>query len=115
MMAKAVRTQKKAEPNLTKVNSILITQPRPESDKSPYFELAKKHGLTLDFHPFIRVEGIAGKEFRKQRIDIAEYTAIVFNSRAAVDHFFRICEELKLKVSQEMKYFCITEAVALYL
>src|SRR5690606_10731752 len=74
-----------------------------------------KYGLELDFHPFIKVEGIDGKEFRKQKIDIAEYTAIVFASRKAIDHFFRICEELKVKVSQDMKYFCITEAVALYL
>jgi uroporphyrinogen-III synthase len=110
-MAKAVNSTTKD----IKINSILITQPKPDSDKSPYYELAKKYGLTLEFHPFIRVEGLSGKEFRKQRIDIAEYTAIIFNSRNAVDHFFRICEELKVKVSQDMKYFCITEAVALYL
>lgn len=98
-----------------KLNKILITQPRPDSEKSPYFDLAKKYNLEFDFHPFIRVEGVSGKEFRKQKIDITEYTAIVFNSRSAVDHFFRICEELKVKISQDMKYFCITEAVALYL
>ena len=97
------------------MSSILITQPRPETEKSPYFDLAKKYELKLDFHAFIRVEGLSGKEFRKQRIDISEYTAIIFTSRYAVDHFFRICEELKVKVSQDMKYFCITEAVALYL
>src|SRR5690606_30015348 len=74
-----------------------------------------KYGLELDFHPFIKVEGIDGKEFRKQKIDVAEYTAIVFASRKAIDNFFRICEELKIKVSQDMKYFCSTEAVALYL
>ena len=110
-MAKAVNSTTKD----TKVNSILITQPKPDSDKSPYYELAKKYDLKLDFHPFIRVEGLSGKEFRKQRIDIAEHTAIIFNSRNAVDNFFRICDELKVKVSQDMKYFCITEAVALYL
>ena len=115
-MAKAVRSQKKgAEKKEVKVNSILITQPRPETEKSPYFDLAKKYNLRLDFHAFIRVEGLTGKDFRKQRIDINEYTAIIFASRHAVDHFFRICEELKVKVSQDMKYFCITEAVALYL
>lgn len=115
-MAKAVRTQNKGtEKNGFKLNSILITQPRPDTDKSPYFDLAKKYNLKLEFHPFIRVEGLSGKEFRKQRIDINEFTAIIFTSRNAVDHFFRICEELKVKVSQEMKYFCITEAVALYL
>lgn len=115
-MAKVASSKKKgAEKKELKVNSILITQPRPETEKSPYFDLARKYEIKLDFHPFIRVEGLSGKEFRKQRIDIAEYTAIVFTSRYAVDHFFRICEELKVKVSQDMKYFCITEAVALYL
>lgn len=114
-MAKAVRPSKTAEKKEPQVNSILITQPRPDTDKSPYFELAKKFDLKLAFHPFIRVEGVSGKDFRKQRIDINEYTAIIFTSRNAVDHFFRICEELKVKVSQDMKYFCITEAVALYL
>lgn len=114
-MAKAVRQTSKGEKSEVKVNSILITQPRPDTDKSPYFDLAKKFNIKLDFHPFIHVEGLSGKEFRKQRVDIAEYTAIIFTSRNAIDHFFRICEELKVKVSQEMKYFCITEAVALYL
>lgn len=111
-MAKAERSTKN---NGSKVSKVLVTQPRPVTEKSPYFDLAKKYGLELDFHPFIKVEGIDGKEFRKQKIDIAEYTAIVFASRKAIDHFFRICEELKIKVSQDMKYFCSTEAVALYL
>jgi len=97
------------------VANILITQPRPETEKSPYYDLAKKYGIQVDFHAFIRVEGLSAKEFRKQKIDIIEYTAIVFTSRNAVDHFFRLCEEMKIKVSQEMKYFCITESVALYL
>lgn len=115
-MAKAERLQNKSiVKKEMKVSSILITQPRPDSDKSPYYDLAKKYNIKLDFHPFIRVEGLSGKDFRKQRIDIAEYTAIIFTSRNAIDHFFRICEELKVKVSQDMKYFCITEAVALYL
>lgn len=115
-MAKAISsTSRNSEQKELKVNTILITQPRPDTEKSPYFELAKKYDLKLEFHPFIRVEGLSGKEFRKQRVDISEYTAIIFNSRNAVDHFFRICEELKVKVSQDMKYFCITEAVALYL
>jgi uroporphyrinogen-III synthase len=115
-MAKVVSSKGKAAlKKELKVNTILITQPRPDTDKSPYFDLAKKFDLKLEFYPFIRVEGLSGKDFRKQRIDIAEYTAIIFTSRNAVDHFFRICEELKVKVSQDMKYFCITEAVALYL
>lgn len=114
-MAKTVRATKGKKRNEVTVNKVLITQPQPKSDKSPYFELSKKYGIDVDFHPFIRIEGIEGKEFRKQKIDISEYTAIVFASRKAIDHFFRICEELKVKVSQDMKYFCSTEAVALYL
>ena len=115
-MAKVVRSQKKGTTvKEVKVSSILITQPRPETEKSPYFELAKKYDLKLDFHPFIRVEGLSGKDFRKQKVDITEFTAIIFTSRHAIDHFFRICEEMKVKVSQDMKYFCITEAAALYL
>ncbi len=97
------------------VQSILISQPKPETEKSPYFDLAKKFNVKLDFFPFIRVEGLPAKEFRKQKIDILNYTAVIFTSRNAVDHFFRICEEMKVKVSQDCKYFCITEAVALYL
>ena len=97
------------------IQRILITQPRPETDKSPYFELARKYNLVLDFHPFIRLEGIPAKEFRKQKIDIAQFSAVIFTSRNAIDHFFRICEEMKVNISQDTKYFCITEAVALYL
>ncbi len=97
------------------VKKILITQPRPEGEKSPYFDLARKYSVELDFHPFIVVEGIPAKEFRKQKIDIPNYTAVIFTSRNAIDHFFRICEEMKVSVSQDTKYFCITEAVALYL
>lgn len=98
-----------------KVKRILITQPRPESEKSPYFELERKHSVKLDFHPFIQLVGIPSKEFRKQKIEIANFTAVIFTSRNAIDHFFRICEEMKVSVSQDTKYFCITEAVALYL
>ncbi|WP_126969855.1 uroporphyrinogen-III synthase [Gynurincola endophyticus] len=97
------------------IKHVLITQPRPESDKSPYFELARKYSVELDFQPFIQLEGIPGKEFRKQKIDISSYSAVIFTSRNAIDHFFRTCEELKVTVSQDTKYFCITEAVALYL
>lgn len=97
------------------VKNVLITQPKPDGDKSPYFELARKYNLNLDFHPFIVVEAIQAKEFRKQKIDIASYSAVIFTSRNAIDHFFRICDEMKVSVSQETKYFCITEAVALYL
>src|SRR5437762_3740347 len=94
---------------------ILITQPRPETDKSPYFELAKRYDVELSFHPFIRLEPIPSKEFRKQKIEIQNFTAVVFTSRNAIDHFFRTCEEMKVSISQDTKYFCITETVALYL
>jgi uroporphyrinogen-III synthase len=97
------------------IKKILITQPRPETDKSPYFELARKYQLEMEFYPFIRLEPIPSKEFRKQKIEIQNYTAVVFTSRNAIDHFFRTCEEMKISVSQDTKYFCITEAVALYL
>ena len=98
-----------------KVKKVLIAQPQPEGIKSPYFDLAKRYNVNIDFFPFIVVEGIASKDFRKQKIDIAAFSAVIFTSRNAIDHFFRMCEELKVTVSQETKYFCITEAVALYL
>ena len=94
---------------------ILISQPRPESDKSPYFELERKYSVELVFHPFIRLDAINAKEFRKQKIDIALFSGVIFTSRNAIDHFFRMCEEMKITISQDTKYFCITEAVALYL
>ena len=97
------------------VKKILITQPKPEGDKSPYFDLAKKHNIELHFHPFIIVDGISAKEFRKQKIEIPNYTAVIFTSRNAIDHFFRACDEMKINISQDTKYFCITESVALYL
>jgi uroporphyrinogen-III synthase len=97
------------------VKKVLITQPKPEGEKSPYYDLAKKFNVELHFHPFIKVEPVPSKEFRKQKIDVANYTAVIFTSRNAIDHFFRICEEIKINVSQDTKYFCITEAVALYL
>lgn len=97
------------------IKKILITQPKPEGIKSPYFDLAKKYSLTLDFHPFIVVDGVSAKDFRKQKIDIINYTAVIFTSRNAIDHFFRICDDLKITIPQDTKYFCITEAVALYL
>ncbi|RYG41966.1 MAG: uroporphyrinogen-III synthase, partial [Chitinophagaceae bacterium] len=106
---------KNAETVDHKISKILITQPKPETDKSPYFELARKYSVQLDFHPFIRLDGISAKEFRKQKIEITSFTAVIFTSRNAIDHFFRICEEMKVSISQDTKYFCVTEAVALYL
>jgi uroporphyrinogen-III synthase len=98
-----------------KVKSILVTQPKPENDKSPFFELAKKYNLKIDFRPFIHVEGIPAKEFRKEKVSPLDYTAVIFTSKNSIDNYFRVCEEMKLEVPAEMKYFCITEAVALYM
>src|SRR6187399_3524346 len=94
---------------------VLITQPRPESEKSPYFELERKYSIQLTFHPFIKLEPIPAREFRKQKIDLTTFSAVIFTSRNAIDHFFRMCEEMKVSINQNNKYFCITEAVALYL
>jgi uroporphyrinogen-III synthase len=99
----------------TAVKKILITQPRPESDKSPYFDLARRHDVEMSFLPFIRLEGIPSKDFRRQKVEIGIYSAVIFTSRHAIDHFFRTAEEMKISISQDTKYFCITEAVALYL
>ncbi len=101
--------------SVVSIKKVLITQPRPDSEKSPYFELAKKYSVEMEFFPFIRLEGIPAKDFRKQKIDISQYSAVIFTSRHAIDNFFRTCEELKVTVSQDTKYFCITESVALYL
>jgi len=98
-----------------KVKSILVTIPKPENDKSPYFNLAEKYNLKLDFRGFIHVEGVPAKEVRKDKVNLSEHTAVIFTSKNAVDHFFRVCEEMRFEVSAEMKYFCITEAIALYL
>ncbi len=98
-----------------KIKNVLVSQPKPTSEKSPYYDLAEKYGLKIDFRPFIKVEPIYAKEFRQQRISILDYTAVVFTSRTAIDHFFRLCEEMRLTVPESMKYFCISEQVALYL
>jgi uroporphyrinogen-III synthase len=98
-----------------KIKKILVSQPKPVNDKSPYLELAERNNLKIDFRPFIQVEGIPAKEFRQERIDILEHTAVIFTSRTAIDHYFRIAEELRLSIPDSMKYFCISESVALYL
>ncbi len=103
------------KPRALKIKKILVSQPDPQSEKSPYLELATKHNLKIDFRPFIQVEGVSSKEFRQQRIDILQHTAVIFTSRTAIDHFFRICEEVRVTVPETMKYFCITESVAHYL
>lgn len=106
----------KTDERLTKVSSILVTQARPTDEKSPYFELARYYNIKVDFRPFIEVRGISYKDFRgKQKINILDHTAIIFTSRNAVDHFFRICKEAKIEMPADMKYFCITEQTANYL
>ena len=105
----------KEEKKLHQIQNILISQPRPENEKSPYFELARKYNINVEFESFIRVEAVAAKEFRKQKIDISTYSAIIFTSRNSIDHFFRICDEMRIIISPETKYFCVTESVALYL
>ena len=98
-----------------KIKRILVSQPKPTTPKSPYADLAEKNNLKIDFRPFIQVEGVPAKEFRKQRINILDHSAVIFTSRTAIDHFFRIAEELRVSVPDTMKYFCISEATAYYL
>ncbi len=98
-----------------KIKKILISQPEPKTDKSPYHDLAQKNNLKIEFKPFIQVEEIKAKEFRQTKIDILEHTAVIFTSKTAINHFFRICEELRITVPDTMKYFCVSESVAYYL
>lgn len=97
------------------IRRILVSQPLPSTEKSPFSELITKHEVILEFHPFIEVEGVTLKEFRKQRVEILDHTAVVMTSRTVVDHFFRICEDGRIAVPDTLKYFCISEAVANYL
>jgi uroporphyrinogen-III synthase len=97
------------------IKSILVSQPKPEGDKSPYYDLADKYKIKIDFRPFIKVEGVDPKEFRTQKVNMAEHTAVILTSKIAADHFFRIAEETRFEVPESMKYFCISEAVAKYL
>ncbi|MDE6176917.1 MAG: uroporphyrinogen-III synthase [Paramuribaculum sp.] len=98
-----------------KVKKVLVSQPKPTSDKSPYYEIAEKYGVEIEFRPFIKVEGLSAKEFRQSKINISDFTAVIFTARAAIDHFFRLCEEMRVHIPDTMKYFCTTEAIALYL
>lgn len=98
-----------------KIRNVLISQPPPENDKSPYSEIIKQFNLDVCFRKFIKIERISAKEFRKHRIQIPDYSAVIFTSRNAVDHFFSLCEDLRVQVSDQMKYFCTSEAIALYL
>ncbi len=98
-----------------KVKSILVSQPAPKSETSPYFDLASKLKVKIDFRSFIHVEGIPSREVRAQKIDLNNYTAIILTSRTAVDHFFRVAKEMRFEVPNDMRYFCQSEAIALYL
>lgn len=100
---------------MSKIKKILVSQPKPQTDKSPYFDLAQEFNLKLDFRPFTRVEGVSAKEFRQKKIDILAHTAVIFTSRTAIDNFFRITEELRINIPDTMKYFCISESIAHYL
>ncbi|TSE04245.1 MULTISPECIES: uroporphyrinogen-III synthase [Aquimarina] len=98
-----------------KVKTILVSQPEPKVENSPYFDLEEKEKVKIDFIPFIHVEGVDAKEVRLQKVDLSQYTAIILTSRNSVDHFFRIAEEMRFKVPDTLKYFCQSEAVAYYL
>ena len=98
-----------------KIKKILVSQPQPSSEKSPYYDISSKYGVEMVFRPFIKVEGLTAKEFRQSKINLSDYTAVIFTARHAVDHFFRLCEEMRVKVPDTMRYFCTTEAIALYL
>lgn len=97
------------------IKKILVSQPKPSSERSPYFEIADRMNVEIVFRPFIKVEGITPKEFRAQKISILDHTAVVFTSRHAIDHFFTLCKEMRVAIPEDMKYFCITETVALYI
>ena len=98
-----------------KIKKVLVSQPKPSSDKSPYFDIAEKYGVEIVFRPFIKVEGVSAKEFRQQKVSILDHTAVVFTSRHAIDHFFTLCTELRVTIPETMKYFCTSEQIALYI
>jgi uroporphyrinogen-III synthase len=97
------------------IKKIMISQPKPANDKSPYYDLEKKYGVEFVFRPFIKVEGLSGKEFRQQKVSILSHTAVVFTSRHAIDHFFQLAKELRLTIPEDMRYFCVTETISLYI
>ncbi|MBP3839157.1 MAG: uroporphyrinogen-III synthase [Prevotella sp.] len=97
------------------IKKILVSQPQPTSEKSPYYDIAREFGVELTFRPFIKVEELTAKEFRQQKINLLDYTAVVFTSRHAIDNFFKLAKEMRVAIPEEMKYFCVTEAIALYI
>ncbi len=94
---------------------ILVSQPKPQTEKSPYFDIAEKYGVEIVFRPFIRIDPMTPKDFRQQRVSILDHTAVVFSSRHAIDQFFRLCKELRVTIPESMKYFCKSEMIGLYL
>ena len=98
-----------------KIKKVLVSQPKPASDKSPYYDIAEKYGVEIEFRPFIKVESLSAKEFRQQKVSILDHTAIVFTSRHAIDHFFNLCTDLRVTIPETMKYFCTSEQIALYI
>ncbi len=98
-----------------KIKKILVSQPKPADPKSPYYELAEKNNLKLEFRPFIHVEGVEEKDFRKQKVNILDHSAVIFNSKVAIDHFFRLSDKMRLNIPDTMKYFCVSESIAVYL
>ena len=97
------------------IKKMLVSQPQPESGKSPYYDIAKRYGVEIDFRPFIKIEPLSAKEFRQQKVSILDFSAIIFTARTAIDHFFNLCEELRILIPDTMKYFCMTETIAVYL
>lgn len=98
-----------------RIRKILVSQPEPENNKSPYFDLASKHNLKVDFRPFIHVEGVTARDFRQEKVDLGEHTAVIFTSKTSIDHYFRMAEETRTTIPDTMKYFCVSEATAYYL
>ena len=97
------------------IKKILVSQPKPSSEKSPYYDIAERFDVEMVFRPFIKVEGISAREFRTQKVNILDHTAVVFTSRHAIDHFFTLAKELRVNIPEDMKYFCVTETIALYI
>ena len=97
------------------IKKILVSQPKPSSEKSPYYDIASRFEVEMVFRPFIKVEGLTAKEFRQQKVSVLEHTAIVFTSRHAIDHFFNMAKEMRVAIPEDMKYFCVTETIALYI
>ena len=95
-----------------KIKKVLASRPKPASEKSPYYDIAEKYGVKIDFRPFIKVESLSAKEFRQQKVSILDHTAVIFTSRHAIDHFFHLCTELRVTIPETMKYFCVTETIA---